>query len=86
MTLVRPPKQGLPFAKLLGCSGARDLADLPGFLCFGNAAVIAAGACHSVVATSAGVVRDWGNNQFGQLGNGTANQATVPIQVMSPSQ
>jgi hypothetical protein len=56
MTLVRPPKHGLPFAKLLGRSDARDLADLPGFLCLGNAAVIAAGAYHSVAATSAGLV------------------------------
>ena len=45
-------------------------------------AAIAAGAYCNVAATTGSGVWDWGNNQFGQLGNGTTNQATLPLQAL----
>lgn len=46
---------------------------------------VAAGADHSIAATSTGDARDWGNNHCGQLGNGNTNNASTPIQVSSLS-
>lgn len=39
---------------------------------------IAAGRSHSLAVTSAGTALAWGNNSFGQLGDGTTTAATSP--------
>ena len=42
---------------------------------------ITSGAMHSCALLSSGSVRCWGDNGFGQLGNGTTRDASVPIAV-----
>ncbi len=43
---------------------------------------IAAGSAHTVALKSDGTVWAWGNNAFGQLGNGTTEDAYLPTQVI----
>lgn len=40
----------------------------------------AGGSGHAVVPNNFGVVRTWGNNTFGQLGDGSTNHSTTPIE------
>ncbi|MEC0248474.1 RCC1 repeat- and reductase domain-containing protein [Paenibacillus chitinolyticus] len=42
---------------------------------------VAVGASHSLALKDDGTVWAWGNNDFGQLGNGTTKDSPVPIQV-----
>jgi alpha-tubulin suppressor-like RCC1 family protein len=42
---------------------------------------IAAGNDHTVALTSDGKLFAWGNNSYGQLGNGTTNSSTTPVAV-----
>lgn len=43
--------------------------------------VISAGAYHTCVITSAGVIKCWGRNPDGRLGDGTTNQQLLPVNV-----
>lgn len=45
---------------------------------------VSAGNGHSVGLASNGAVWAWGGNRFGQLGNGTTNEATTPVAVVMP--
>ena len=45
-----------------------------------NVVSIAAGADHTCAVKSDGTVWCWGSNGFGQLGNGTLNDALSPVQ------
>jgi len=45
---------------------------------------IAAGSAHTVALKSDGTVWAWGWNHFGQLGDGTDINRTIPVQVVSP--
>ncbi len=49
-----------------------------------TATAVAAGQDHSVALGSNGSVYDWGDNAFGELGNGTTNDATTPVKVTLP--
>ena len=44
-------------------------------------AQVAAGGLHSLMLRSDGTVWAWGNNFFGQLGNGTVTSSSAPVQV-----
>lgn len=45
---------------------------------------IAAGAGHSLALTSEGTVFAWGDNDFGQIGDGTKTQRTSPVEIPLP--
>ena len=42
------------------------------------------GGSEQIVMKSDGTVWDWGDNQAGELGNGTINNADLPVQVLGP--
>lgn len=46
---------------------------------------ISAGAGHSLALTSTGQVLAWGDNDFGQLGDGTRTDRTTPVEVQLPT-
>jgi len=46
-----------------------------------NAVAMASGIYHTVVLLGDGTLRAWGNNRFGQLGNGTKTQSFTPVEV-----
>ena len=45
---------------------------------------IRAGCDHSVALTKSGTLLAWGNNTFGQVGDGTFNERTTPVSVKLP--
>ncbi len=55
--------------------------DGTGDLCDSAMHRIATGYQHSCAITSAGGVKCWGNNNYGQLGDGSYNQSNIPVAV-----
>jgi alpha-tubulin suppressor-like RCC1 family protein len=47
---------------------------------------IAAGCHHSLALTSTGQVLAWGDNAYGELGDGKATQSDVPVEVKLPTE
>ena len=47
--------------------------------------VISAGYMHSIVVKANGTIWDWGNNSYGQLGDGTNSFRSTPVQLTSLS-
>jgi len=47
----------------------------------GSWARVAAGGLHSLALTTGGALYSWGDNTYGQLGNGTTTNSNVPTQV-----
>ncbi|HLG60162.1 MAG TPA: chitobiase/beta-hexosaminidase C-terminal domain-containing protein [Vicinamibacterales bacterium] len=50
---------------------------------FAVTGAVAAGEFHSLVLTAGGVVWAWGDNNFGQIGDGTGTNHTTPVQVLT---
>jgi alpha-tubulin suppressor-like RCC1 family protein len=50
-----------------------------------NVAAIYAGGRHTVALMADGTLRTWGDNSYGQLGDGTTTRSLVPVQVVDPS-
>ncbi len=57
-----------------------DPTDPTGFL--QNVVSVATGGYHTLVVKADGTVWAWGNNNFGQLGNGTTVNSRVPVRVL----
>ncbi len=51
----------------------------------GGVSVVRAGASHTCVLTAAGAIKCWGDNFFGQLGDGTKTANALPQQVSGPT-
>ena len=64
-------------ASSVGLSGPRAVVGLST-----GVTEIVAGDAYSCAVTTAGRVKCWGDNQFGQLGNGTTNASIVPVEVV----
>jgi alpha-tubulin suppressor-like RCC1 family protein len=54
---------------------------IPASAAFAVEPAIAAGGKHSVALASNGTVWTWGDNNYGQLGDGTRSRRTIPVQV-----
>jgi len=59
---------------------------VPASAAFSTAPAIAAGANHSVALASDGTVWAWGDNERGQLGDGTTHRRLAPVQVKDISE
>jgi alpha-tubulin suppressor-like RCC1 family protein len=57
---------------------------LGGITFLGNSQQMAAGFYHVIAARSDNVVMAWGDNFFGQLGDGTTNTRASPVAILSP--
>jgi len=66
---------------ILGLCLLTGLTGIPASAAFSAVPAIAAGANHSVALASDGTVWAWGDNERGQLGDGTAHRRLIPVQV-----
>jgi alpha-tubulin suppressor-like RCC1 family protein len=69
--------RAIPVRVVAGEQGTGDLYSIVG---------VSAGWIHSVALTSSGTVFSWGDNTYGQLGNGTNNSSNAPVKVVAGEQ
>jgi alpha-tubulin suppressor-like RCC1 family protein len=64
--------------------GTKTERHLPGFVkgLKSGVAAIATGTRHTCAMTDTGRVKCWGNNEFGQLGDGTTTERLTPVKVV----
>jgi len=61
--------------------GTRPCSATPVAVSLTGVTAISAGKLHSMALLSDGTVMDWGENKWGQLGNGTTTNSDVPVEV-----
>jgi alpha-tubulin suppressor-like RCC1 family protein len=71
-------------ASLLSTSGCGDSSQA-GSMLGGGHVTLSAGSSHSVVLNDDGTVWSWGDNSYGELGDGTNNNSTTPVQAVGLS-
>jgi alpha-tubulin suppressor-like RCC1 family protein len=62
----------------------RTVLDESGAAMLSGAIEVVAGRAHTCARDVSGVVRCWGHNAYGQLGDGTTTDRSTPVRVLSP--
>ena len=79
--IVAPPAPSAPPDQVATAQGALGDDETPANALTQDVTALAAGGGHTCALTSGGGVKCWGNNWYGQLGDGTNDVSYVPVDV-----